>query len=284
MMSRGWFSSGSPLKRQRTSPRWAALTTAGFCGALAAAAEKQSLLKIMLDGVEIPTYFILLGSVVVIALIVEHFIAVRGVNIAPPDQIRRAKELIEARAFKDCLDMLRRSSTYFAGIMTAALQHGRHGFDAMHEAALEKSHELSGRMFRKAENLNIIGNLGPLLGLLGTVWGMIEAFGSLGAGGGAAGAGDLAGGISKALVNTLLGLALAILGIGFFGWCRNRIDALTTSATVEALDLLEYFRPVAAATPVRGPEPARPPAPVGGGAPVPAVPPKTAGRPAEAGT
>jgi biopolymer transport protein ExbB len=119
----------------------------------------------------------------------------------------------------------------------------------MHEAALEKSGELSGRMYRKAEYLNIIGNLGPLLGLLGTVWGMIEAFGSLGAGGGQAGAGDLAGGISKALVNTLLGLALAIVGIGFFGVCRNRIESLTVTGTVAALDLLEYFRPATAVAP-----------------------------------
>jgi len=73
---------------------------------------------------------------------------------------------------------------------------------------------------------------------------MIDAFGSLGAAGGAAG-GQLADGISKALVNTAAGLALAIVGIGFFGVCRNRIDALTTAATVSTLDLLEYFRPSA---------------------------------------
>ena len=205
--------------------------------------ERQSILTIIYQGIEVPTYFILAGSLVTIALIVEHFLTVRRASVYPAEQIRRAKEQIENRNFRECLDGLKKSSTFFARSMTAALSHARHGFDAMHEAALEKSAELSGRMFRKAEFLNIIGNLGPLLGLLGTVWGMIEAFGSLGAGGGQSGAGELAGGISKALVNTLLGLALAIVGLGFFGVCRNRIDSLTVSATVEALDLLEYFRP-----------------------------------------
>ena len=47
--------------------------------------------------------------------------------------------------------------------------------------------KLSGQMFRKVEYMNIIGNLGPLMGLLGTVYGMIIAFNSLGAGGGTAG-------------------------------------------------------------------------------------------------
>ena len=208
--------------------------------------EHQSLLQIFWQGIEVPTYFILLGSVIAIALIIEHFLNVRRSSISPIDQIKRAKEQIELRSFRECLDGLRQSRTFFAQTMTAALQHARHGFDAMHEAALEKSGELSGRMFRKAEYLNILGNLGPLLGLLGTVWGMIEAFGELGAAGG--GGGQLAGGISKALVNTLLGLALAIIGIGFFGVCRNRIDSLTVAATVETLDLLEYFRPAPTGT------------------------------------
>jgi biopolymer transport protein ExbB len=209
----------------------------------AAAGGQESLFTIVKKGIEVPSYFILVGSVAVIALIVEHFLVVSKNAIAPLAQTRRAKEQIETRNFRECLDGLKESRSFFAQTMTAALQHARHGFDAMHEAALEKSGELSGRMFRKAEYLNIIGNLGPLLGLLGTVWGMIEAFSSLGAGGGQASSGALAGGISKALVNTLLGLALAILGIGFFGVCRNRIESLTVAATVEALDLLEYFRP-----------------------------------------
>jgi biopolymer transport protein ExbB len=206
--------------------------------------EEVSLLNIFIKGIEVPTYFIVAGSIVAIALIAEHFYSIRRASIAPADQITRARQQIETRAFRECLDSLKRSRTFFAQTMTAALQHARHGFDAMHEAALEKSSQLSGRMFRKAEFLNIIGNLGPLLGLLGTVWGMIVAFGQLQAAGGAAeGATRLAGGISTALVNTLAGLALAIVGIGFFGVCRNRIESLTVGATVDALDLLEYFRP-----------------------------------------
>jgi biopolymer transport protein ExbB len=251
----------------RKSNMWVALAAvvglgwavAPALGADAPPAPRQSLYDIFVAGIEVPSYFILAGSLVVIALIIEHFVTVRRASVYPVEQIKRAKELIEARNFRECLESLKKSATFFARIMTAALLHARHGFDAMHEAAVEKSGELSGRMFRKAEFLNIIGNLGPLLGLLGTVWGMIEAFGNLGAGGGQADAGGLAGGISKALVNTLLGLSLAIVGLGFFGVCRNRIDSLTVSATVEALDLLEYFRvsPTAKAADVRRPD--RPP-------------------------
>lgn len=206
-------------------------------------AKTQSLLTILVRGFEWPAYFITAGSIVVIWLIVEHFLTVRRATIVPVDQAKMARQLIENRDFRGCLDNLQKSRTFFARTMTAALQHARHGFDAMHGAAVEKAGEMSGRLFRKVEYLNIIGNLGPLMGLLGTVLGMIKAFGAMSTGGGEAGAGELAAGISTALINTLLGLCLAVVGLGFFGVCRNRIDSLTVEATVESLDLLEYFRP-----------------------------------------
>lgn len=237
------------MKLPRRSIVVLAVLAAGADAALAQAhgggGGHQSLLKMIISGFEWPAFFIMAGSIVAISLIVEHFVTVRRSTIGPSDQIKKSKAMIESRDFRGCLDMLQKSRTFFARVMTASLQHARHGFDAMHDAAVEKAGELSGRMFRKVEYLNIIGNLGPLMGLLGTVLGMIYAFQGLSAGGGGgdASAGQLAQGISLALVNTLLGLSLAVAGIGFFGVCRNRIDSLTVEATVETLDLLEYFRP-----------------------------------------
>ncbi|MGE3182106.1 MAG: MotA/TolQ/ExbB proton channel family protein [Phycisphaerae bacterium] len=235
----------------------------------AATPQKQSLLNIFFQGIEVPTFFIFIGSFVAIFLIVEHFISVRQATIAPPDQVKRVRRLIEQRNLRECVESLQKSATYFARTMGAALQHAPHGFDAMHEAAVEKAGELSGRLYRKVEYLNILGNLGPLLGLLGTVWGMIEAFGALGGSGSSAD--ELGNGISKALVNTALGLVLAIIGLAFYGVCRNRIGTLTDASTVETLNLLEYFRPSAhvsrAMPPARASAKAAPPRPVPSPAP-----------------
>lgn len=255
--------------------RWMVVAVV-VCGASQALAQEaaapaaKSLWTIFWAGLHWPAFFILAGSVAMIALIVEHFITIRRINIAPPEQIRRARQLIELRKFRECYDACNRSKTMFAVVMTAALLHARHGFEAMHEAAIEKAAQASGRMFRKVEYMNILGNLGPLMGLLGTVLGMIVSFANLGA---SADGSQLAEGISIALVNTLLGLALAIVGLGFYGWCRNRIDALSVESTVAVLDLLEYFRPV----PVGGQRPAtepetRAPAPAPAAEPPPAVP------------
>lgn len=205
---------------------------------------RRSMWSLILNGVEWPAYFIFAGSLLLVALVVDHFLSVRVKTIAPPELVRRARAMIENRRFRECYDALRKSPTFFGRTLAVALRRAGNGFDAMQEAARDKAAEQSSALFRRVEYMNILGNLGPLMGLLGTVYGMIIAFNDLGASGGQAGAsGDLARGISLALVNTMLGLALAIIGLGFFGWCRNRVDVLTMRATVEVLDLLEFFRP-----------------------------------------
>ena len=109
----------------------------------------------------------------------------------------------------------------------------------MEEAAEERSTKL----FRKIEWLNLIGNIGPMMGLLGTVWGMINAFYKMVEKGGQAQAADLAGPIGTALVTTLLGLAIAIPALSVYAFMRNRIDALGSEAVMACQELISAFRP-----------------------------------------
>ena len=140
---------------------------------------------------------------------------------------------------------------------------------------------LQADQFRKIEFLNIIGNLGPLLGLMGTVLGMIEAFQDLMAAGGDANPSKLAGGISTALCHTFLGLFLAVPCLAVFGILRTMVDRITIQAALVSEELLLLIKPAeakpaaSAAVAVRpgGGPPA--PAPVPGGprkAPVPVPP------------
>ena len=65
--------------------------------------------------------------------------------------------------------------------------------------------------------------LGPLLGLLGTIFGMIKTFDVLGAQGMGAGAGAVTGGIGEALVATGVGLFIAIVGLIFLNHFNKRV-------------------------------------------------------------
>ncbi len=113
--------------------------------------------------------------------------------------------------------------------------------------------EHTAEQFRKIEYLNIIGNLGPLLGLLGTVLGMIQAFSAMQAAEGAASPSDLAGGISTALTHTFLGLFLAIPCLAAFGVLRTIVDRLTVRGALTAEELLLMIKPSDAAKPGMAP-------------------------------
>ena len=99
------------------------------------------------------------------------------------------------------------------------------------EKALEDAlAEQSARLLRKIEYLSVIGNIAPMIGLLGTVTGMIFAFQRVAATQGAAGAGELAEGIYQALVTTVGGLLVAIPSLAAYAILRNRVDQLVTEA------------------------------------------------------
>lgn len=206
-------------------------------------AGSTAFFKVLDDGMEWPGWIIVAMSFASVTIIVEHFLTMRRGTMLPPAEVEAARQMVERREFKEVIDYVRDRRSMFSDVLTASLRQGRHGFDAMHEAAEERAGAWSSRLFRRVDYLHILGNLGPLMGLLGTVLGMIFAFGEMHATHGAYKPEDLARGISLALVNTFLGLVVAIVSLAFFGVCRNRVATLTVATHASVLDVLEYFRP-----------------------------------------
>ena len=116
-------------------------------------------------------------------------------------------------------------------------------FSSMKEAMETAIGEQTAERFRSIEFLNIIGNLGPLLGLTGTVLGMIEAFNDMRNSGGNASPDKLAGGIARALAHTFLGLFLAVPCLACFGVLRTIVDRLTVRASLVCEELLLMVKP-----------------------------------------
>lgn len=99
--------------------------------------------------------------------------------------------------------------------------------------------------------LEVIGTLAPLLGLLGTVLGMIEAFQQLEAAGSQVDPSILSGGIWEALLTTAVGLIVAIPAVIALNWLervverfRHRMeDALTQVFTADVRVQVQHLRP-----------------------------------------
>ncbi len=201
---------------------------------------------------DIFTILLLAGSLAGVAAIFLCALEVRESNIAPPDLSARMQNMATAGRVDELRDAAQRDDSFVSRVVRAAMTSPAGDRTAVREAAELAASEESARWFRKIDMLNVIGNLGPLVGLAGTVWGMILAFTSLGASGGTAGPADLSMGISKALFHTLLGLCLAIPCLLAYSIFRARIDRLCTRGIVVASDIVEKL-PIGSAAQVSPP-------------------------------
>jgi biopolymer transport protein ExbB len=112
------------------------------------------------------------------------------------------------------------------------------------QAAIGEANALEGPLLeRNLIALSTIASIATMVGLLGTTIGMIRAFAATGnVEGGVIDATALATGISEALVNTAGGLLSGILGIFFYNFFVNKVDAFnytTDEATFEVVQLLK---------------------------------------------
>lgn len=182
-------------------------------------------------------------SLVTVAIIVEHFITIRRINIVPDEAREQINEMFGNRQYREAIEVTAAQPDMLSYVVHSALAEAPHGYASMARAMEEATEERTTKLLRKIEWLNLIGNIGPMLGLLGTVWGMIQAFFSIVEKGGTPDPADFAGAIGVALVTTLLGLSVAIPALTIYAIMRNRIDALSSEALMVAQELISGFRP-----------------------------------------
>ena len=182
-------------------------------------------------------------SLVTIALIIQFFISIRRSNILPMEVLEQIRSMFEGKQYREAIDFTAAEPSFISYTIHSALSEASHGYPAMERAMEEAAEERTTKMLRGIEWLNLIGNIGPMLGLMGTVWGMILAFFKIVEAGGMPDPASLAGAIGVALVTTLVGLAVAIPSLAVYAILRNRVDALTSEAMVISQELISTFRP-----------------------------------------
>ena len=178
-----------------------------------------------------------------IAIIIEHFISIRGTNIVPEMTRAQIDELIAAKQYRQIIEYTVNEPSQLSYLIHQALAEAGHGYAAMERSMEEASEERTSKLLRKIEMLNVIGNVAPMLGLLGTVFGMIMVFSKIVESGGMPSPEKLASGVGIALVTTFWGLIVAIPALAVYALMRNRIDALSSEAMMIAQESISTFRP-----------------------------------------
>ena len=174
-------------------------------------------LDIVLSGGIIGVSIILLLlalSVAAAYLVFEQVMTLRHKELMPPEVAEQARPMLTAGRTAELEKLCRDQPSMLSFVVLSGLAEIEGGWESVEKAIEDAVAEQAARLFRKIEYLSVIGNIAPMVGLLGTVTGMIFAFQQVAATQGAAGAGELAEGIYQALVTTVGGLIVAIPALG----------------------------------------------------------------------
>ena len=162
-------------------------------------------------------------SVLALAVALERFVHFRADRIAPPRLVDQVLPLWQAQDWPAISERLAQEHSVLAQVLRFVLAHRQMEASALSNRAGDIASLALRRQQQRAYPLAVVATVAPLVGLLGTVVGMIEAFHVIATAGALGDPVLLAGGISKALVNTAAGLAVALPALGLHHYFRNRL-------------------------------------------------------------
>lgn len=207
-----------PLLAEQTPP------TDGFLDVVLAGGATGIAIVLLLAGL----------SMVALALVVEHLLTIRRTVLAPDGLAERIAQQLAEGNLQAAAQACDQQPSLLARTVRAGLIEAEAGWPAAEKAMEDAAAEGSARLARKIEYLALIGNIAPMVGLLGTVVGMIFAFQEVANTQGAARAAELASGIYQALVTTVGGLTVAIPSLAAFAVFRNRVEGLVAETAHQA--------------------------------------------------
>jgi biopolymer transport protein ExbB len=183
---------------------------------------------------------LIICSVGAMAIIAERFWTLRKSRIIPDDLVVQVWKLHKDNKLDDVTLRRLKTSSPLGRIIASGVSNSAHGREVMKESIEDVGRQVTHDLERFLDALGLIAEVSPLLGLLGTVFGMIEIFSQLMQ----HGAGDptvLAGGISVALITTATGLSVAIPSLIFHRYFLRLVDEYVISMEMEALRLIEMM-------------------------------------------
>jgi biopolymer transport protein ExbB len=208
------------------------------------------------------------GPVVVVALVIAAMsfylfalvlwmaLNYRSSTTVPPDLVRDIQDLLDQTKYNDAYHRLVADSSFLARVLAAGVRKLPAGLSQAQRASELANEGATMDMEHRTTYLATVGTLGPMIGLVGTVYGMIIAFRVIATEGSTPQANHLAAGISTALYSTLFGIAISIPAIFFYAVFRNRIARLSLQVGMTAEPLLEQFAPGVRSSPTSpGPGP-----------------------------
>ncbi len=185
-------------------------------------------------------YPILACSVLALAIFLERFWIFFRIRRGTRELLREVEALVQKKRVEEAIIVCQRSGTPLARIFIAALRASGRSRDHIKVVAEEVGAREAAPLERYLGLLGTIATISPLLGLLGTVLGMIEAFTIIAIQGSGTPA-TLGGGISQALITTAAGLTVAIPTILLHKYLTSRADRILLEMEEYSLHVVDLL-------------------------------------------
>lgn len=183
------------------------------------------------------------ASVVMVLCVIERLVALRKRRVVPARFVHCVLTQVEEGAVDKAgaLELCEANPSVVARVFEAGLRRWGKPAVEVEQAVLDEGERAAADLRKYVRVISGVSHLCPLLGLLGTVWGMHEAFSAI-AGESAMGKPELlAGGISEALMSTAAGLCVAIPAMAFYLHLTGRIDSLVGQLDRHAQELVNLI-------------------------------------------
>ena len=187
---------------------------------------------------------VLVCLVIGLAIAIERMLYLSFSNINTKKFIEKFAETLNGQGVEAAKDFCRNTKGPVASIYYQGLDRYDQGMDAVEKAVVSYGSVQTGQMESGLSWIGLFIALAPMLGFMGTVVGMIEAFDQIQA------AGDIsptvvAGGIKVALLTTLMGLIAAVILQLFYNYIISKIDNLVNAmedASITLVDILTAYK------------------------------------------
>lgn len=183
-------------------------------------------------------------SVLALAVAIERLLHLRIRTVAPAGLVDRVQPMWAAHRFAELEALLAEDSSTLARIIAWLVAHRHQPYAVVSSAAGDMASRALRQHQQKAYALAIVATVAPIVGLLGTVLGMIDAFHVIAYADAMGNPALLAGGISKALINTACGLAVALPALGLHHYFKHRLTTLGLALETQLGSLIDrWFMP-----------------------------------------
>ena len=187
---------------------------------------------------------VLVCLVIGLAVAIERMLFLSFSNINTKKFIAKFEETLNNEGVEAAKELCRNTKGPVASIYYQGLDRYNQGMDAVEKAVVSYGSVQTGQMESGLSWIGLFIALSPMLGFMGTVVGMIEAFDQIQA------AGDIsptvvAGGIKVAFLTTLMGLIAAVILQLFYNYIISKIDSLVNAmedASITLVDILTAYK------------------------------------------